>query len=110
MQSISVAIEVQLQTAMNPITIVFAGINDHLQSKGHLSRLREPAMAEAVVWLAIRDVQKSIIEIMDVLKEGGFQKKFPKTVFLLSPGYAHIPDGLNFVYAMIELLSEGNII
>ena len=26
---------------------------------------------------------------------------------LLSPGYAHLPDGLKFVYAMVALLSEG---
>ena len=28
-------------------------------------------------------------------------------VFALSPGYAHLPDGLKFVYAMVALLSEG---
>ena len=42
MQSVSMAIRVQRQTEMNPITIVFAGINDHLHSRGFLSRLREP--------------------------------------------------------------------
>ena len=42
MQSVSMAIGVQRQTEMNPIKIVFAGINDHLHSRGFLSRLREP--------------------------------------------------------------------
>ena len=28
-------------------------------------------------------------------------------MFALSPGYAHLPDGLKFVYAMVALLSEG---
>ena len=28
-------------------------------------------------------------------------------MFALSPGYAHLPDGLKFVYAMLALLSEG---
>ena len=41
-QSVSMAIGVQRQTDMNPITIAFAGINDHLHSRGFLSRLREP--------------------------------------------------------------------
>ena len=27
-------------------------------------------------------------------------------MFVLSPGYAHLPDGLKFVYAMIALPSE----
>ena len=41
MQSVSMAIGVQRQTEMNRITIVFAGISDHLHSRGFLSRLRE---------------------------------------------------------------------
>ena len=27
-------------------------------------------------------------------------------MFTLSPGYAHLPDGLKFLYAMVALLSE----
>ena len=49
MQSVSMAIGVQRQTEMNPITIVFAGMNDHLHSRGLLSRLREPTTAEDAV-------------------------------------------------------------
>ena len=49
LQSVSLAIGVQRQTEMNPITIVFAGINDHLHSRGFLSRLRYPATAENTV-------------------------------------------------------------
>ena len=39
-QSVSMAIGVQRQTDMNPITIVFAGINDHLP-RGNSSSVRE---------------------------------------------------------------------
>ena len=46
-------------------------------------------------------------EVVDTLKEGAFTKITPKAVFALSPGYAQLPDGLNFVYAMVALLSEG---
>ena len=55
LQSISLAIGVQRQTDMNPITIVFAGINDHLHSRGFLSRLRDPTTAENAVRPAIKD-------------------------------------------------------
>ena len=55
-QSVSMAIGVQRQTDMNPITIVFAGINEHLHSRGFLSRLREPTTAETAVWPAIKDI------------------------------------------------------
>ena len=55
LQAVSLATGVQIHTDMNPVTIVFAGINDHLHSRGFLSRLRDPAMAENAVWPAIKD-------------------------------------------------------
>ena len=36
-------------------------------------------------------------EIKDTMKEGAFPKVTPKAVFALSPGYAHLADGLKFV-------------
>ena len=107
MQSVSMTIGIQRHTEMNPITIVFAGINDHLHSRGFLSRLREPTTVEDTVWPAIKNILEPMGEIMDTLKEGAFPKITPKAVFALSPGYAHLPDGLKFVYAMVALLSEG---
>ena len=107
LQSVSLAIGVQRQTEMNPITIVFAGINDHLHSRGFLSRLRDPATAENAVWPAIKDILESMGEVVDATKEGSFNKVTLRVVFALSPGYAYLPDGLKFVYAMVALLSEG---
>ena len=46
-------------------------------------------------------------EVVDTLKDGAFPKITPRAVFALSPGYAHLPDGLKFKYAMLALLSEG---
>ena len=107
LQSVSMAIGVQRQTDMNPITIVFAGINDHLHSRGFLSRLREPTTAENALWPAIKDILESMGEVVDAMKEGSFTKTTPRVVFALSPGYAHLPYGLKFVYAIVALLSEG---
>ena len=106
LQSISLAIGVQRQTDMNPITIVFAGIKDHLHSRGFLGRLRDPTTAENAVWPAIKDILESMGEVMDATKEVSFTKVTPRIVFALSPGYAHLPDGLKFVYAIVTLLSE----
>ena len=92
---------------MNPITILFAGINDHLHSRGFLSRLREPKMVENAVWPAIKDILESMGEVVDAMKEGSFAKMTPRAVFELSPGYAHLPDGLKIVYTIVVLLSEG---
>ena len=107
LQSVSLAIGVQRQTDMNPITIVFAGINDHLHSRGFLSRLRDPTTAENEVWPAIKDIHESMGEVVDATKEGSFNKVALRVVFALSPGYAHLPDGLKFVSAIVALLSEG---
>ena len=106
LQAVSLAIGVQRQTDMNPVTIVFAGINDHLHSRGFLSRLRDPAMAEKAVWPVIKDILESVGEVVDATKEGSFNKVTPRVVFALSPGYACLPDGLKFVYAIVTLLSE----
>ena len=106
LQSVSLAIGVQRQTDMNPITIVFAGINDHLHNRGFLSRLRDPTTAENAVWPAIKDILESMGEVVDATKEGSFTKVTPRVVFALSPGYAYPPDGLKFVYAIVTLLSE----
>ena len=107
LQSISLAIGVQRQTDMNPITIVFAGINDHLHSRGFLSRLIDPTTAENAMWPAIKDILESMGEVVDATKEGSFIKVTPRIVFALSPGYARLPVGLKFVYAIVTLLSEG---
>ena len=106
LQSVSMAIGVQRQTEMNSITIVFTSMNDHLHSRGFLSRLREPTTAEDAVWPAIKDILESIGEIVDNLKECAFTKISLRAVFALSPGFAHLPVGLMFVYAMVALLSE----
>ena len=83
MQSLSMAIGIQRKTEMNHITFVFAGIIDHLHSRGFLSRLREPTMAEDTVCPAIKDILKPMGKIMDTLKEGPFPKITPKAVFAL---------------------------
>ena len=91
MQSVSMAIGVQRQTEMNPITIVFAGINDHLHSWGFMSRLREPRTAKDAVWPAIKDILESMGEVVDTLKEGAFSKIIPRAVFFTVSGICTSP-------------------
>ena len=74
LQAVSLAIGVQRQTDMNPVTIVFAGINEHLHSRGFRSRLRDPKKAENAVWPAIKDILESMGEVVDATKEGSFTK------------------------------------
>ena len=48
MQSVSMTIGVQRQTEMHPITVIFAGINDHLHSRDFLSKDILESMGEVV--------------------------------------------------------------
>ena len=41
------------------------------------------------------------------MQYGQRERITPRAVFALSLGYANLPDGLKFVYAMVALLSEG---
>ena len=54
-----------------------------------------------------KNIFEPIGEVVDTLKEGSFTKITPRAVFALSPWYAHLPDGLKFLYAIVALISEG---
>ena len=56
-----------------------------------------------------KDILESMGEVVDATKEGSFTKVIPRVVFALSPGYAYLPDGLQFVYAIVTLLSKENM-
>ena len=47
-----------------------------------------------------------MVEIIDSLEEGGFQKMTSKPVLVLSPVYTHPSDELKVVNAIIALLFE----
>ena len=65
---------------------MFAGINDHLHSRGFLSRLRDPTTVENAVWPAMKDILESMGEVVDATKERSFNKVALRVVFTLSPG------------------------
>ena len=64
-------------------------------------------MAENAVWPALKDILESKGEVVDAMKEVFFTKMTLRAVFAGSPRYAHLPDGLKFVYAIVALLSKG---
>ena len=104
------AIGVQRQNKMNLRTIVFAGINDHPHSIGLLSRLREPPTVEDAVWPAIKDILESLGEIIDVLKEGGYQKITPKATVRVIPRLCTPPGWTKKLCMQIQRYSQkGNM-
>ena len=92
---------------MDPQVIVIAGSNDHLQSRGLLSRLTDGSIpSNEVIGEAIMTLLSAMTEV-----EGSVQRHFAKNVLkiivVLSPGYATLPEPLQFVYTMVTTLAEG---
>ena len=102
-------ISVQRTVSMDPQVIIFAGSNDHLQSRGLLPRLTDGSipsnevMGEAIMTLlsAMTEVETSV--------QRHFTKNVVKIIFVLSPGYAALPEPLQIVYTMVTTISRGTI-
>ena len=100
-------ISVRRVVSMEPQVIVVAGSNDHLQSRGLLSRLTDGSIpsneviGEAIMTLlsAMADVEASV--------QRRFTQNVVKVIFVLSPGYAILPEPLQFVYTMVATIAEG---
>ena len=72
LQAVSMAIRGTNTDGYEPNHDRVYGINDHLHSRGFLSRLRDPTTAEDAVWPAIKDILESMGEVVDATKEGSF--------------------------------------
>ena len=102
-QSVGMKISVRRTISMDPQVIVIAGSNDHLQSRGLLSRLTDGSIpSNEVIGEAIMTLLSPLTEV-----EASVQRHFTKIIFVLSPGYATLPEPLQFVYTMVTTLAEG---
>ena len=83
-----------------------ACMNDRLHAVGLLERLKGEAPTPKKIWEAIQTLLAAINEV----QESVVSRFGPKTrgAFTTSPGYASIPPALQFVYAMLILIAEGN--
>ena len=98
-QAIGMAISVQRIVNMDPQVIVIAGSNDHLQSRGLPTRLEDGSdPSNEVMGEAMTEVETSV--------QRRFTKNVVKIVFVLSPGYAALPEPLQFVYMMVTTIAE----
>ena len=100
-QSAGMMISVRRVVSMEPQVIVVAGSNDHLQSRGLLSRLTDGSIpSNEVMGEVIMTLLSAIAEIEASVKQR-FTQNVVKVVFVLSPGYAALPEPLQFVYTML---------
>ena len=106
-QSIGMMISVRRVVSMEPQVIVVAGSNDHLQSRGLLSRLTDGSIpSNEVIGEAIMTLLSAMAEV-EIAAKQRFTQNVMKVVFVLSPGYAALPESLQFVYKMVTTIAEG---
>ena len=106
-QAIGMMISVRRVVSMEPQVIVVAGSIDHLQSRGLLSRLTDGSIpSNEVIGEAIMTLLSAMAEVGAAAKQG-FTQNVVKVVFVLSPGYAALPEPLQFVYTMVTTIAEG---
>ena len=87
-QAIGMMISVRRVVSMEPQVIVVAGSNDHLQSRGLLTRLTDGSIpSNEVIGEAIMTLLSAMAEVETAAKQR-FTQNVVKVVFVLSPGYA----------------------
>ena len=106
-QAIGMMISVRRVVSMEPQVIVVAGSNDHLQSWGLLSRLTDGSIpSNEVIGEAIMTLLSAMAEVEAAARQR-FTMNVVKVIFVLSPGYAALPEPLQFVYTMVTTIAEG---
>ena len=100
-------ISVRRTISMEPQVIVIAGSNDPLQSRGLLPRLTDGSIpSNEVIGEAIMTLLSAMTEV-EASVQRHFTKNVVKVIFVFSPGYAGLPEPLQFVYTMFTTLAEG---
>ena len=106
-QAIGMMISVRRVVSMEPQVIVVAGSNDHLQSRGLLSHLTDGSIpSNEVIGEAIMTLLSAMAEVEAAARQR-FTMNVVKVIFVLSPGYAALPEPLQFVYTMVTTIAEG---
>ena len=93
-QSASMVINVRRTISMDPQVIVIAGSNDHLQSRGLLSRLTDGSIPSNEV---IGEARMTLLSAMTEGEASVHTRNVVKIIFVLTPGYATLPEPLQFV-------------
>ena len=109
-QSAGMTISMRRVVSIKPQVIVIAGSNVHLQSRGLLSRLTDGSIASyEIIGEAIMTLLSDMAELESSVQRH-FTKNVVKVIFVLSPGYAILPEPLQFVYTMVTMIAEGRFI
>ena len=105
-QVLTLVVTIKSEMPCEPELLLFAGMNDHLHAAGLLERLKGEAPTPKKIWEAIQTLFAAMNEVQEsVVSRFGSRTR---VTFTTSPGYASMPPALQFVYAMLILIAEGN--
>ena len=105
-QMLTLVVAIKSEMPCEPELLLFAGMNDHLHAAGLLEQLKGNEPTPRKIWEAIQTLFAAMNEVQEnVVSRFGSKTK---VVFTTSPGYANMPPALQFVYAVLILIAEGN--
>ena len=105
-QMLTLVVAIKSEMPCEPELLLFAGMNDHLHATGILEQLKGDEPAPKKIWEAIQTLFAAMNEVQENVASRFGSKT--RVVFTTSPGYASMPPALQFVYAVLILIAEGN--
>ena len=105
-QMLTLVVAMKSEMPCEPELLLFAGMNDHLQATGFLEQLNGGEPTPKRIWEAIQTLFAAITEVQENVASRFGSKT--KVAFTTSPGYSNMPLALQFVYAILILIAEGN--
>ena len=103
---LTLVVEIKSEMPCEPELLLFAGMNDPLHAAGLLEHLKSDAPKLKKIWEAIQTLFAATNEVQENMTSRFGAKT--KVAFKTSPGYASMPPGLQFVYAILILIAERN--
>ena len=105
-QMLTQVVAIKSEMPCEPELLLFAGMNDHLHATGFLEQFKGDEPTPKKIWEAIQTLFAAINEVQENVASRFGSKT--RVVFTTSPGYASMPPALQFVYAVLILIAEGN--
>ena len=105
-QMMTLVVAIKSEMPCEPELLLFAVMNDHLHATGLLEQLKGDEAAPKKIWEAIQALFAAMNEVQENVTSRFGSKT--RVVFTTSPGYASMPPVLQFVYAVLVLIAEGN--
>ena len=105
-QMLTLIVAIKSETPCEPEHLLFAGMNDHLHAAELLEPLRSGEPTAKNIWEAIQLLFAAMNEVQELVATRLGSNT--RVVLASSPGYASMPPALQFVYALLVLIAEGN--